>query len=258
MPEREFDGKTVIITGAGTGIGRDMAARFATAGGQVVVTGRRQELLDTLAAEIDASGGEALVVAGDVSSEAHVETLFASAADRFGPVDVLINNAAIAGEVGNIWELSREGFEEALRINLTGPWLCSRAAAKQMMPRRAGKILNIGSISGKRPLATRTPYTTSKMGLIGMTRTLAVELGEFDINVNLISPGATETERLVHLAEQWERDYDELVADFGKLSPLKRIVQPQDISELALFLASDRARNITGFDINCDAGLWPV
>ena len=258
MSDREFDGKTVIITGAGTGIGRDMAIRFAAAGGRAVITGRRQELLDTVAAEITAVGDEAFVVAGDVSDEAHVQALFAAAADRFSPVDVLVNNAAIAGDVGKIWELSREGFEEALRINLVGPWLCSREAAKQMMSRRSGKIVNIGSISGKRPLATRTPYTTSKMGLIGMTRTLALELGEFDINVNLISPGATETERLVHLAEQWERDYDELIAEFGKLAPLKRIVQPEDISQLALFLASDRARNITGFDINCDAGLWPV
>jgi NAD(P)-dependent dehydrogenase (short-subunit alcohol dehydrogenase family) len=256
MPD-ELKDRVAIVTGAGTGIGRGIAVLFAQEGANVVVTGRRKELLDETLDEIKAAGGaEAIAIPGDVSDEAEVDRLFEETASRFGPVDVLVNNAAIAGEIGNIWELSLDGWNETIKINLTGPWLCTRAAAKAMMPRRSGKIINIGSISGKRPLATRTPYTSSKLGLVGLTKTAAVELGEYGINVNNISPGAIETPRLAHLAEAWKMTKQELVDDLADKAATKRIGEPRDIAELALFLATDRSRQITGFDISVDGGLW--
>jgi NAD(P)-dependent dehydrogenase (short-subunit alcohol dehydrogenase family) len=256
MPN-ELKDRVAIVTGAGTGIGRGIAVLFAQEGASVVVTGRRKELLDETLDEMKAAGGgEAASIPADVSDEGEVDRLFAETASRFGPVDVLVNNAAIAGEIGNIWELSLDGWNEAIKINLTGPWLCTRAAAKAMMPRHYGKIINIGSISGKRPLATRTPYTSSKMGLVGLTRTAALELGEHGINVNNISPGAIETPRLDHLAEAWKMTKQELVDDMADKAATKRIGEPRDIAELALFLATDRSRQITGFDISVDGGIW--
>ena len=248
----ELEGRVAIVTGAGTGIGRAIALRFASEGAAVVLAGRRLDPLEETASML----GDALVVPGDVGDEGHVDHLFAQAVERFGHVDVLVNNAAIAGEVGNIWELSLDGWQAALSANLTGPWLCTRAAAKAMMPQGWGRIVNIGSISGKRPLATRTPYTATKMGLVGLTRTTALELGEHGITVNCISPGAVDTPRLDELAERWGRPKDELVSGMASGSALKRISTPDDIAECALFLAGERARNITGTDITVDAGVW--
>jgi NAD(P)-dependent dehydrogenase (short-subunit alcohol dehydrogenase family) len=185
-----------------------------------------------------------------------VKELFDRTLEAFGTVDILVNNAAIAGPVGYIWELDVEGWEETLRINLTGPWLCSQAAARIMIPKRYGKIINIGSISGKRPLARRTPYTTTKMGLVGLTRTLALELGQYNINVNLISPGLTETPRVAELAEKYGVTVEQLRESSAALAALKRVSEPEDIAALAAFLASDESRNITGIDITVDAGIW--
>jgi NAD(P)-dependent dehydrogenase (short-subunit alcohol dehydrogenase family) len=245
-----------VVSGGGTGIGAAIARRFAAEGAVVVVSGRRQELLDEVVETITSEGGRAEAYVADLSIESSVEELFAHVLNTYQRLDILVNNAAIAGEVGNIWELSFAGWDEALRINLTGPWLCTRAAARVMMPQRSGRIINIGSISGKRPLATRTPYTATKMGLVGLTRTCALELGEYDINVNVISPGAVDTPRLEELARKWNRPLDEMVASVAAQSALKRISTPDDIAECALFLAGDRSRNITGVDITVDGGVW--
>lgn len=255
----ELDGKTAIVTGANVGIGKAIATLFSKEGANVVITARRAELLESAAQEIrDATAGKVLAVPGDGAVEETVVALFQQVVAEFGAVDVLVNNAAIAGEFGNIWEQSADGFREALEINLMGPFLCTREAAKVMMPRRSGKIINIGSISGKRPLATRTPYTTSKLGLVGMTRTAALELGEYNINVNVLSPGAVDNDRMTDLSQRWGIDRDKFRDGAAALAPLKRVSENEDIASVALFLATDRSRNITGFDINCDGGVFPV
>lgn len=245
-----------IVTGAGTGIGSAVARQVVAAGGDVLITGRREEPLRQLESELDGEAGNVLVVAGDHSDEAHVERIFSEAEATFGPVNLLVNNAAIAGQVGSIWELNADAMTEALTANVVGPWLCSRAAAKTMRQHQNGSIISVGSISGKRPLATRTPYTTSKMALVGLTRTLALELGPSNINVNLVSPGPVDTPRLVELAEKWKRPVDELIDEIGSQSALGRISDADDIARAVLFLASDQARNITGADLTIDAGIW--
>ncbi len=250
-----LSGRVAIVTGGGTGIGAAIARRFAREGAAVVISGRRPGPLSEVAESIAREGGEVRAVACDSATEEGVDRLFREALE-YGQLDVLVNNAAIAGPVAPIWEQELPGWEETLRINLTGPFLCSRAAARAMISRRSGRIINIGSISGKRPLATRTPYTTTKMGLIGLTRTLALELGEYGITVNVISPGAVDTPRLNELAERWRTTVDALRASMAAQAALRRISEPEDIAALAAFLASDEARNITGIDITVDAGVW--
>lgn len=257
MPSNELEGKVAIVTGAGSGLGTAIAESFVAEGAKVVISGRRLDVLEKTAAEIGKAGsGECLAVSGDVSKEDEVEALFERTVSEFGQLDILVNNAGIAGEVASIWEMSFEGWLETIAVNLSGPWLCSRAAAKLMIPRKQGKIVNIGSVTGKRPLAQRTPYTSSKMGLVGLTRTLALELGEYNINVNNLSPGAVDTPRLALLAEAWGVPLEKLMSDFSSLSALKRLPEPVDIANLAVFLASDRSRNITGMDITVDGGIW--
>jgi NAD(P)-dependent dehydrogenase (short-subunit alcohol dehydrogenase family) len=251
-----LNGKVAIVTGGGTGIGAAIAERFVQEGAKVTISGRRGHLLEEVAQRIGGANRQVLAVPCDSATPQGVEELFGRTLDAFGTVDILVNNAAIAGPVGYIWELDVEDWEETLRINLTGPWLCARAAARIMIPKRYGKIINIGSITGKRPLARRTPYATTKMGLVGLTRTLALELGEYNINVNLISPGLTETPRVSELAEKYGMTVEQLRESSAALAALKRVTEPKDVAALAAFLASDEARNITGIDITIDAGVW--
>jgi NAD(P)-dependent dehydrogenase (short-subunit alcohol dehydrogenase family) len=251
-----LDGKVAIVTGGGTGIGAAVAERFACEGAKVVICGRRAEPLEKVKQKIERAGGQVVAVPCDSATEAGVKHLFEQALQAFGTVDILVNNAGIAGPVGFIWELDLAEWEETLRVNLTGPWLCSRAAATIMMVRRYGKIVNIGALGGKRPLPRRTPYTATKMGLVGLTRTLASELGEYNINVNLISPGLVETPRVEELASKFSTSAEEIRRFWASQAALKRVSEPEDVAALAAFLASDEARNITGIDITVDAGTW--
>ncbi|MFV0260602.1 MAG: SDR family NAD(P)-dependent oxidoreductase [Acidimicrobiales bacterium] len=245
-----------VVTGAGTGIGRAVARRIVLEGGDVVLTGRRHEPLQEIEADLADAPGRVLVRPGDHADEQHVERMFAAVESAFGPVTLLVNNAAIAGAVDSIWDLDAGAFTEALHCNVVGPWLCCRAAARSMRETGAGSIVSIGSISGKRPLVSRTPYTTSKMALVGLTRTLAAELGPSNITVNLVSPGPVDTPRLAELAEKWNRPLDELVAEIAGQSALGRVSTADDIADAVMFLASRGARNITGVDLTVDGGIW--
>ncbi|MBI2767186.1 MAG: SDR family oxidoreductase [Chloroflexi bacterium] len=251
-----LNGRVAVVTGGGAGIGAAIAERFAREGACVAIGGRRAALLEETRGRIVDAGGSCLTVAGDCATEEGAAAIFAQAKERFGPVDLLVNNAGIAGPTAPIWEQQFAGWEETLRINLSGPWLCAREAARQMMPLARGRIINIGSMSGKRPLANRTPYTSAKMGLVGLTKTLAVELGAFNINVNCISPGAVNTGRLAEIARAANVPLERVLEGAAAGAALKRISEPADIAALAAFLASDEASNITGIDITVDAGVW--
>lgn len=244
-----------VVTGAGQGIGRDIAMALAEEGVRCVLVGRRVEPLRDVQQTIEGRGGSALAVAADVASEADVQRVFAEAADSYGAVDILVNNAGIAGPVSPIGQIALDGWLETIAINLTGPWLCCRAAAVAMAE-RGGRIINIGSISGKRPLPNRTPYCAAKMGLLGLTRSLALELGPANINVNCISPGAVLTARLELLAQEAKVPLQQFLKGVTSLSALQRITEGRDIAALCVFLASDAAHNITGQDYTVDAGTF--
>lgn len=185
--------KVAVVTGANRGIGRGIAAALAVKGCRVVLAARDQRGLQAVADEINANGGVAHAVAADVTSETAVNGLFGWVEQNCGQLDILINNAGIAVS-GNIDEISLADWQRVQAVNVTGMFLCSRAAAALMKPRGSGKIINIGSISGQMPRAKSTPYTTSKFAVAGFTKALALELRPFNIAVSCIHPGNVMTD----------------------------------------------------------------
>lgn len=254
MSSGQFEEKVVLITGAGRGLGRELVVSFAEAGASVAFCARRS------VADLERSiGSKALGMSSDVGRPEDVERLVAATIERFGRIDILINNVGIAGPTASIENTSLEEWEETVRVNLTGTFLCTKAVVPQMKRQNSGAIINIGSVTGKRPLSFRTPYAASKAALIGMTRTLAEELGPSGIRVNLVSPGAIEGERLDEIinAQAQARGVDAatICRQFSSLSPLNRLISPADVVDMCLFLASDRAKAITGQDLNVAAGV---
>jgi NAD(P)-dependent dehydrogenase (short-subunit alcohol dehydrogenase family) len=257
-PDPDLRGRVAVITGGGRGLGAALAKRYAGAGACVVLNGRTEEHLVKTGEEIRCRGGQAEWVSGDVSKPEDVDRLFARALEAFGTINILVNNAGIAGPTVELVDLSLEDWNETLAINLTGAFLCCKAAIPLMREAGGGKIVNIGSGTGKRPLPMRTPYATSKLGLVGLTRTLALEAGKYGINVNLISPFLVEGDRLdlvIERAAAARRVAPDVVRDeLTSLSPFKRGVTEDDVASLALFLSSPAADNVTGEDINVSAG----
>lgn len=186
-------GRVVVVTGASSGIGEACALAYAAAGAKVVLAARRIERLEGLVAKIEAEGGEALAVATDVTSEDAVANLFKQAVDRFGTVDVLINNAGVAESIP-IEDCTLEGWNRVIGTNLTSAFLCSREAFRIMKPQGHGRIVNIGSISARVPRANSPSYTASKYGLDGLTHALAVDGRDFNIAVSMFNPGIVATE----------------------------------------------------------------
>ncbi len=251
--------KVAVVTGAGQGIGRAIAQHCAAAGADLVLAARNVANLEATAGAVRELGRRAEVAPTDVTDPLAVEALVTATLDRYGRADILINNSGIAGPTALAWETPIEGWQQTLDVNLTGPWLCCRAFIPPMIEQGAGSIVNIGSITGKRPLLGRTPYAATKAGLIGITRTLAEEAGRHGIRVNLISPGAVEGPRIDAVFEEQAKARGmtvEAVRDgFERLSPMRRLVTADDVAQAAVFLASDAAAAITGVDLNVTAGM---
>lgn len=254
-----LDGKIAVVTGAGQGLGRAIALRCAAEGAHVALAARSEELLTQVADVIEASGGRALAVRTDVRDPAQVAHLAEVVTSELGQADILVNNSGIGGPTSVLWEMEPDDWEETLRVNLTGTFLCCRAFLPGMVERGSGSVVVIGSATGKRPLIGRTPYAASKLGLVGLVRTLAWEAGEHGIRVNLISPGPIDGERLDRVitaqAEVKGVSAEEAREQFASGSPLRRFVAPDDVAEAVVFLASDLSASVTGEDFNVSAGL---
>lgn len=251
-------GRTAVVTGAGQGLGRDIAVRFAEAGAAVVLAARSAEKLAAVAREITASGGRALALPADVSDEASVLALRDRVERELGEVDVLVNNSGIAGPTAPLWEQPLAAWEETLAVNLTGVFLMCKAFLPAMIVRGRGSVVIVGSMTGKRPLPGRTPYAASKTALVGLLRTLCWDLGESGVRANLISPGPIAGPRLEGViasqAQARGAAPEEVRRSLASVSPLGRFVDGAEIAEAALFLASDAAAAITGEDLNISAG----
>lgn len=252
------DRPIAVVTGAGRGIGRRIALALAGAGHDVVLAARSEEDLAAVAEECRQLGAGALAVATDLRVAAEVERL-RQEVGAFGPVEVLVNNSGVGGPSGPLWEIEPEDWAETLAVNVTGVFLCCREFLPEMVERRSGAVINIGSITGKRPLLNRSPYATSKMALVGLTRTLALEAGPYGVRVNLISPGFVEGPRIDWVIERQAAargvDPETVRAEFTAESPLGRFTGPDDVAAVAVFLASQQAAAITGADINVNAGV---
>jgi len=188
----QLQDRIAVITGASTGIGQSIAAAFAAEGAKTVLASRSREKLEAVANQILGAGGHAHVVPTDVTAEGQVVALFRQTLDVFGRVDILVNNAGVS-KGGPTDELSLEVWQQVIGVNLTGAFLCSREAFKIMKSQRTGRIINIGSVSAKVPRINSAPYTTSKFGLEGLTRSLALDGREFGIAVSILHPGNTAT-----------------------------------------------------------------
>jgi NAD(P)-dependent dehydrogenase (short-subunit alcohol dehydrogenase family) len=247
-------GAVAVVTGAGKGIGRHIAVAFAQAGATVVSVGR-----DVAALEETRSLVGGIVVPADVSDVGQVDAMAARVLDELGRVDVLVCNSGIAGPTAPLWEIQPADWDEVLRVNVTGAFLCCRALLPAMIARRSGSVVVVGSVSGKRPLHGRTPYTTSKMALVGLVRTLAWEVGEHGVRVNLVSPGYVAGPRIERViaaqADAGGVAVGEVLARFTDASPLGALTAPEDVAACAVFLASPAAASITGEDLNVSAGV---
>lgn len=253
-----LEDRVAIVTGGGRAIGRVIARRLARDGASVVVIGPDERELRETASEIEAAGRQALAVVTDVSQETQVKAMMARVRQEFGRVDILVNNAGIIGPTALLVNIARAEWDEVLAVNLTGAFLCCKAVVPEMMARRSGKIINIASMAGKMAYAQRSPYAVSKWGLIGLTLTLAKELGEYNIQVNAVCPGPVVGERMRQVIEQRARalgqSTEEVERSYIETAALKRMVTAEDVAALVAFLASPEADNITGQAIDVSAG----
>ena len=253
-----FRGQTVIVTGAGYGIGRAIARAFGREGANVVLAARSRDKLAAVADELRAMGTDPSFEVTDVTSEASVESAIAHTLSRYGAIDVLVNNAGIAGPTKLARDVSADEWNETVGVNLTGAFYCAKHVAAAMMARKRGCIVNIASVAGRMAYQLRSPYAASKWGLIGFSHSLAAELAPHGIRVNAVLPGATAGERMERViatrAEREGKSNDETRAGYLKDVPMGRMITEAEVAEAVLFLASDAASGLTGQAIAVDGG----
>ena len=251
--------RVVIVTGGGRGLGQVVAKALYAVGANVVVCGRDVHILNKAAQSIDPVGDSVLPAVCDIRDEQAVSQLVSMAHKRFGRIDALVNNAGIAGPTSRLWESSPSDWRETLDTNVTGAFLCCRSVLPTMIEQRSGSIVTVGSITGKRPSVGRAAYATSKTALIGLTRTLALEVGPYGIRVNLVTPGAVDSERFQRVIDQLAVkrgvSRESVLQEAISGAPLERLVQADDVAQVVTFLIGDGAASITGADINVSAGL---
>jgi len=253
-----IDEHAAFVTGASQGIGRQIAITLAEEGADVALAARNEDNLAETAEQIG-DPDATLVVPTDVTDEESVESALESTVDGFGGLSLIVNNAGIAGPTKPVEEVSVEEWRKTLDVNLLGMFLCVKHGVEHLRRSGNGRIVNISSISGKRPLENRTPYTSSKMGVMGFTRTLAHELGDDDILVNTICPGPVIGDRLERViqnqADEQGISFEEAKTEMitGDL-PIEEMVPPEDIADMVVHLASEKGAHITGQDINVDSG----
>lgn len=231
--------KVAIVTGGNTGIGRATSLRLASEGVDVVITGRNIKDSKKVAAEVEAMGRKALVVQMDVAKMDDAERMTRKTINEFGKIDILCNIAGgPAPEQKPFSEKTEEVWNRVIAVNLIGQFNCVRAVINHMIERRYGKILNMASTSGMLGVANMTDYATSKGAVIAFTMSLAKEVAKYNINVNAVSPGTVMTRGLQMFPERWE--------EFGRMSGLGRVAQPEEIAALIAYLVSDEAGYVTG------------
>jgi len=244
----KLDGKTALVTGASQGIGEAIARRLAERGARVVLAARSEDKLKDLAARIDAGGGCARPLALDVSQPETFAERLKQLPEDFANVDILVNNAGITAD-NLLARMSLEDWEKVLRTNLTGAYALTKEVLRGMMKRRWGRIVNVSSVVGLMGNAGQANYAAAKAGLIGLTKSLARELGSRSITVNAVAPGYVETAMTANLPEASREELSGAIA-------LKRLGTVDDVAWAVLYLASEEAGYVTGHVLNVSGGLY--
>jgi NAD(P)-dependent dehydrogenase (short-subunit alcohol dehydrogenase family) len=240
----------VLITGALTGIGRATAIAFAREGNRVVVSGRREEAGRALAAELRALGAEAEFLRADVRFEAEVRSVVEQTVERFGRIDVAVNNAGTEGQLAPIVEQSAANYEDTFAVNVLGTLLSVKHEMRAMLAQGSGSIINLSSIAGQVGIAGASVYAASKHAVEGITKSAALEGAAAGVRVNAVAPGPVATEML----DRFVGGSEEGKAGFLSTIPARRAATPEEIAQTIVFLASDKARYLTGQSIAVDGG----
>jgi NAD(P)-dependent dehydrogenase (short-subunit alcohol dehydrogenase family) len=250
-----LDSKRVVLTAGGAGIGRVTLQTFVEAGARVVTCDVDQAALDRLRGELP----QVPAIPADVAEPADVDRLFELAAEQLGGLDILINNAGIAGPTGRIEEIAPDDWRRTLEVNLTGQYLCARRAVPAIRAAGGGAIVNLSSAAGRFGFALRTPYAASKWAVVGLTRSLAIELGPDQIRVNAICPGAVEGDRIDRViaakAAAQGVPVETMRRHYVETASMRRLISPEDIAAMILFLCSDAGRLVSGQVIGVDGNV---
>ena len=252
--------KVAVITGPAKGMGRAVTLAFAEQGARLVLAGRDTAAIEPVAAEARALGVPAIVVPCDLTQAAQTEALARHAVEAFGRIDILVNVAGGSGPIGKTgWETSTEEFNEIVELNMTGCFNTMHAVLPGMIAQRSGKVVNVGGTFGMRGRAGRMAYSASKWGLRGITKSFALEVGPFNINVNCVAPGMVDGPRFrekvcANMAAKLGITLEEAMTRHAADYALKRVSTDADVANACLFLASDVSRQITGVDLPVDGG----
>jgi 3-oxoacyl-[acyl-carrier protein] reductase len=242
-----LDGRTALVTGAGRGIGRAIALKFAAAGADVVVCARTASQIESVAQEVEALGRKAIARPLDVGSLDDVQAVVEEVLQAWGKIDVVVNNAGVTRDA-LLLRLTPEMWEEVLDINLTGTFNVTKAVARSMLKQKSGRIINITSVIGQMGNVGQANYAASKGGIIAFTKSVAKEFASRGITVNAVAPGFIETEMTAGLDEKYR---EQIIQNI----PLQRMGAAEEVAEVVLFLASPAARYITGQVVNVDGGM---
>ena len=243
-----LDGKVALVTGASRGIGRAIALKLASEGAKVAINyAGNTAKAEAVKAEIEAAGGEAMLVQADVSDAAQVDAMVKTVAEAFGTIDILVNNAGITRD-GLLMRMKEEDFDAVLNTNLKGVFHCTKAVSRLMMKKRYGRIVNMASVVGLMGNAGQTNYAAAKAGVMGFSKSAARELASRGITVNTVAPGCINTDMTAVLPDKVKEGMLQSI-------PLQRIGEPEDVATAVLFLASDLAAYITGQNVDVDGGM---
>lgn len=248
MATQGLAGRSAIVTGGGSGIGRACALQFSAAGARVLIADRYQERADAVVLEIRGKGGEAIAVVGDLSEQAVVDRVVSAAVEVYGGVDVLVNNAGIMDSMTAPDEVSDAEWDRVIRVNLTAPFMMTRAVVPVMLAKGTGAIVNTASEASLRGSAAGTAYTVSKHGVIGLTRSAAIMYRDRGIRVNAVAPGATATNLVVPTIERTHGP----ATIAGYMGSIGRVADASEIAAVIVFLASDAASNVNGVIVPVD------
>jgi 3alpha(or 20beta)-hydroxysteroid dehydrogenase len=250
-----FDGKVVVITGGGGGIGRATAVRLAGEGARLVLVDRVRDALAASLAAVEGAGGIALSMEADVTRRTDVERYVAAAQQRFGSIDAFFNNAGILGPVRPLVEYPEDDFDRVIAVNLKGVWLGLRTVGPVLLARGRGAIVNTASIAGLRSAANLVAYAASKHGVVGLTRTAAAEFARRGVRVNAVCPAPIDTAMAAELEQHWGRgDPVTFRKRMSATIPLGRYGTPEEVAALVTFLLSDEASYLNGGIYTVDGG----